>query len=81
MRTQVEEVDDQFLRCRICGTRIKQSGHMKRHMKEVHLKAWKYRCPCDRWYNNKSSLYQHVIKYHRDLKKCGVLNLDDFLVS
>ena len=80
MRTQVEDLD-QFLRCKICGQKIKQSGHMKRHMNEVHLKAWKYRCPCDRWYNNKSSLYQHLAKYHRDLKKGGVVNLDDFLVS
>ena len=81
MRTQVEELD-RFLRCRICGTKIKQSGHMRRHMREVHLKAWKYRCPCDRWYNNRSSLYQHVTKYHGELKRRGgALNLDDFLVS
>ena len=80
MRTQVEELGG-FLRCRICGTGIKQSGHMRRHMREVHLKAWRYRCPCDRWYNNRSSLYQHLIKYHGDLRRGGALNLDDFLVS
>lgn len=51
---------------------------MKRHMKDTHLKPNQYRCPCDKWYNNRSALYQHVVKHHRDL---GVINLDDFLVD
>ena len=83
MMTQVE-VLNQCYKCKICGQKIKKKGHMKRHFNDVHLKAWKYRCPCDRWYNNKSSLYHHMAKYHRDLTKGpkgGVVNLDEFLVQ
>ena len=80
MKTQVVELD-QFYMCKMCGTKIKRKSHMKRHFRDTHLKAWKYQCPCDRWYNNKSSLYQHLIRHHRDLPRGGVINLDDFLVA
>jgi hypothetical protein len=77
MRTQVLQEDGAFV-CKLCSRRIKQRSHMKRHMKDTHLKPNQYRCPCDKWYNNRSALYQHVVKHHRDL---GVINLDDFLVD
>ena len=66
--------------CLVCGKKLGSVGSMKRHMREMHLTSGRdYHCPtCDEFFKNRSNMYNHIYKNHRDWK--GV-DLDTFAVK
>ena len=50
--------------CLICGRCCKQRGHIKRHMKEMHMKPVRYECPtCKKRFVNRG-FEKHVRAHH-----------------
>ena len=79
MAGKVQACDSGFI-CMICGTSVKRSPHMRRHMREIHLSSGEdYYCPpCDMYFKNQQRIYKHVTKQHKGWK--GV-NYDNFFVK
>ena len=64
--------------CLVCGKKL--SSHVRRHMREIHLSSDDDNyCPiCDKHLKNKSCMYVHILRNHKDWK--GV-DCDSFAVK
>lgn len=63
MKTQVQKLTNGFM-CLICGRIIGRLDHMRRHLKEQHMKPEYFRCPpCNQVFINRL-FYDHIRKAH-----------------
>ena len=70
MQSKVQVTGDGFT-CTICGSCIKYSYTMKRHMQNIHLSSAKdYYCPsCNKYFKNRGQIYNHVYYIHKEWMK------------
>ncbi|EAT46047.1 AAEL002739-PA [Aedes aegypti] len=61
---QIHASDNAVLKCEICGTTFRKSGHLKRHI-ESHSNERKYACEqCPGRFNTKNTLRNHFNRVH-----------------
>ena len=66
-----------MLKCHICEHVSNKSGHMKRHIKPVHMHIKDINCEhCGKGFSEKMNLEHHIITVHKNIKdfrcrECG----------
>ena len=60
--------------CLVCGIGLSPNTNWKRHFQEVHeVSDLRYICPsCDKEFNSRRTLNQHISKVHRSMKGLNV---------